>query len=50
VVLAEIATGAEKLACCQPEAVSFVNVTDASRVPVLDHRCPVWVPLFVEPL
>jgi hypothetical protein len=40
VVLAVIATGAEKFTCCHPEALSPVNVADASSVPVLDQRLP----------
>jgi hypothetical protein len=50
VVFAEIATGDEKLACCQPDAVSLVNVTVASFVPVLVHRFPMCVPVLVGPL
>ena len=36
VVLAEIATGAEKSTCCQPDAVSPLNVAWASTVPVIE--------------
>jgi len=50
VVLAAIATGVEKLACCQPEAVSFLNVTLARSVPPFDQSFPVWVPVFCGPL
>jgi hypothetical protein len=45
VVFAAIETGDEKDACCHPEAVSPVNVSVASFVPVLDHRLPVCVPV-----
>lgn len=38
-------TGVEKIALCQPLAVSFVKVTVASFVPVLDQSSPVWVPV-----
>ena len=44
-MLAVIATGLENNICCQPEAVSFVKVTVASLVPVLDHRLPTCVPV-----
>ena len=43
-------TGMAKLACCQPEAVSPVNVTVPSRVPVLLQRLPMWVPVFAAAL
>ncbi len=46
-MLAVIATGGEKLACCHPEALSPLNVTVASFVPVLDHRLPTCVPVLV---
>ena len=39
-------TGLEKVAVCQPLAVSLVKVRVASFVPVLDHSEPVWVPVF----
>ena len=42
---AVIATGVAKLTCCQPEAVSPLNVAVASFVPVADHRFPMWVPV-----
>ena len=35
---AVIFTGLEKLTCCQPLAVSLVNVAVASKVPVALHR------------
>ncbi len=38
-------TGVAKVACCQPLALSLVKLTWASRVPVLVHRDPTWVPL-----
>ena len=44
-MLARIATGLEKLTSCQPELVSLLNVADASRVPVEDHRWPTFVPV-----
>ena len=49
-VFAVMATGVAKLACCQPEAVSLVKVTCARNVPVLLHRLPTCVPVFVGPL
>jgi hypothetical protein len=45
VVPAVTATGEEKSSSCQPDAVSPVNVPDASSVPVEDHRLPVWAPV-----
>ena len=42
--------GVEKLACCQPVAVSPVKVTVARRVPVLVQRVPVWVPVLAADL
>ena len=44
------ATGVPNFACCQPLAVSLMNVTVASRVPVLLHSDPVWVPVLPLPL
>ena len=49
-VLAVIATGLAKVACCQPEAVSPVKVTLARSVPVLVQRFPTWVPVLAAPL
>jgi hypothetical protein len=49
-VSAAISTGAGKVTCCQPEAVSPVNVALARRVPVLLQRLPVWVPVLRLPL
>jgi hypothetical protein len=50
VVFAVIATGLPKLTCCQPVAVSLVNVACPNTVPVLDHRLPTCVPVFPLPL
>ena len=44
------ATGVAKVACCQPVAVSPVNVTVASRVPAAVHSDPVCVPVLPAPL
>ena len=44
------ATGDAKFACCQPLALSLLNVTVASRVPVPFHNDPVWVPVLPLPL
>jgi hypothetical protein len=49
-VLAVIATGVEKFTCCQPVAVSPVNVAVASKVAELLQRCPMWVPVLFTPL
>ena len=49
-VPAVIATGLAKLTCCQPEAVSLLNVADASFVPEEVHRFPTWVPVLALPL
>ena len=53
VVLAVIAIGADRFWVCQPEAVSLVKVTVASRVPDADQMWPVCVPVscgvLVEP-
>ena len=46
VVPAVTATGDEKLTACQPDTVSFVNVAEASCVPVDDHNVPVCGPVF----
>ena len=43
-------TGVEKLACCQPDAVSLVKVTWASFVPSLAHSVPMWVPVLAAAL
>lgn len=49
-MLAEMATGFEKFACCHPEAVSLANFTDARIVPFFVQRWPLWVPVLVDPL
>ena len=49
-VPAVIATGVEKVTCCQPLAVSPVKVAVASKVPVLVQRWPTWVPVLPLPL
>ncbi len=43
-------TGTEKFTCCQPDAVSLVNVAVASNCPVEVQSSPVCVPVFVVPL
>jgi hypothetical protein len=50
VVFGSMATALAKFTVCQPEAVSLENVAEASRVPLLDQRWPVWVPVLPEPL
>jgi hypothetical protein len=35
-----IDTGLENVTCCQPNAVSFVKVARASRLPFASHRFP----------
>ena len=47
---AVIVTGVAKVTCCQPEAVSLVNVAWASSVPVAVHRLPMWVPVLAAAL
>ena len=37
--------GEANVACCQPLALSLVNVTLPSRVPVADQRLPTCVPV-----
>ena len=49
-VPAVIVTGVAKVTCCQPEAVSLVNVACARRVPVDDHRLPMCVPVLAAAL
>ncbi len=49
-VLAAIATGVEKLTCCQPVAVSPVKVACASSVPLALQRLPTWVPVLAADL
>ena len=45
-----IVTGLEKSTVCQPEALSLVNMAEASSVPLVLHRLPTWVPVFVDAL
>ena len=42
------AIGDANVACCHPDAVSPLNVTVPNLVPVLVHKLPTCVPLFVE--
>ena len=44
-VPAVIATGELKVTCCHPELDSFVAVAVASRVPVLDHKFALCIPV-----
>jgi hypothetical protein len=45
-----MATGAAKVAVCQPVAVSSVNVAVPRFTPAALHRCPTWVPVLPLPL
>jgi hypothetical protein len=45
VVPAVTATGEEKSSSCHPDAVSLLNVPDASSVPVEDHKLPICAPV-----
>ena len=45
---AAICTGLEKVTLCQPEAVSLLNVADASRVPLEFHRWATFVPVIAR--
>ena len=45
-----MATGAAKLACCQPLALSPEKVTVARFAPAVVHRLPTWVPVLPAPL
>ncbi len=45
-----MATGLEKVIVCQPEAVSLVNVPEASWAPLAVHSAPTWVPVLVVAL
>ena len=45
-----MSTGVENVICCHPEAVSPLNVPRASSVPLVDHRLPMWVPVFAVAL
>ncbi len=38
--------GVENDACCQPLALSPLNVAVPRRLPVLVHSEPTWVPVF----
>ncbi len=49
-VFALTGIGCPNEAVCQPEAVSLLNVTLPSRVPVEVHRLPVCVPTLVVAL
>ena len=49
-MLAVIATGVAKLTCCQPVAVSLLNVAVARSVPEAVQRWPTWVPVLPAPL
>ena len=49
-MLAAMATGEEKVTCCQPEAVSPLKVAVARSVPVLDQRLPIWTPVLAVAL
>jgi hypothetical protein len=42
--------GVVKLSCCQPVLDSLENVPVASSVPLVDHRLPMWVPVFAVAL
>ena len=44
------ATGDEKVTDCQPESVSPVKVACARRVPLVDHRLPMCVPVLAADL
>ena len=48
VVFAAIATGAFSATCCQPVAVSPVNVACDSSAPAEFHRLPTCVPVLVK--
>ena len=45
-----IATGLEKVTCCQPLEVSPEKFACARRVPELVQRLPTWVPVFFADL
>ena len=49
-VPAETGTGEAKLACCHPDADSFVKVTLERSVPLRVHRWPTCVPVLPLPL
>jgi hypothetical protein len=50
VVPAVTATGAEKSSSCHPDAVSPLNVPDASSVPVEVQRLPTCAPVLSDSL
>ena len=50
VVPAVTATGAEKSSSCHPDAVSLLNVPDASNVPEAVHKLPVCAPVLSDSL
>jgi len=43
---AEMEAGLENITVCHPPEVSEANVAVASRLPLLSHRLPTWVPRF----
>ena len=45
VVPAVTATGEEKSSSCHPDAVSLLNVPDASSVPEELHKLPICAPV-----
>ena len=47
VVFGLMSTGWAKFTCCQPLAVSLVNVAEASSWPLAVHRLPMCVPVLV---
>ena len=49
-MFAAIGTGCANITCCQPDALSPVNVALASSVPVLVHRLPTCVPVLLDAL
>ena len=45
-----MATGWEKVTCCQPLSVSLEKVAWASRVPSAVQRLPMWMPVLAAAL
>ena len=45
-----IGTGLANVTCCQPDAVSLVNVAWASSWPLAVHRLPTCVPVLAVAL
>jgi len=43
-------TGVANVTCCQPEAVSPLNVALPRSVPVPVQSLPTWVPVLAAPL